>query len=298
LSEKALRKSEEIYRNLVTRIPDGVYESTPDGKFIDVNPAMVKMLGFESKEDILKVDIISDLYFDANDRNVKVINNQNSVMSVFRMKRKDGMGIWIEDHGWYNTDKQGNIISHEGVLRDITERKLAEDALKASEDKYRTMIEYSNDLIWTIDGEGNFKFMNHVGLSTTGLDFDEWKGKSFVPLIMEEDLPMVQDVFFRTMNGEACTYELRFKKQDGVVLTILVNTSPIYVSGKIEGVVSFGRNITDEKLAQQALNEKMNDLIRFHNLTVGRELTMIELKKEVNTLLKQTGNVEKYRIVE
>lgn len=297
-SEKALRKSEEIYRNLVMRIPDGVYKSTRAGKFIDVNPAMIKMLGYESKEEILGIDILSDLYFDVADRQVNIGHNQKEVMSEFRLKKKDGTGIWIEDHGWFNVDTHGNVISHEGVLRDITGRKLAEESLKASEDKYRTMIEFSNDLIWTLDLEGKFMFMNRVALDTTGLVFEEWNGKSFEPLIMSEDLPQINDVFMRTAKGETCSYELRFKKSDESILTILVNSSPIYVAGKIEGVVSFGRDITDRKRAERALDEKMNELIRFHDLTVDRELTMIELKKEVNSLLRKTGNNEKYKIIQ
>jgi PAS domain S-box-containing protein len=725
-TEFALQQSEELYSNLVLRIPDGVYKSTEQGKFIDVNPAMVKMLGYDDKEELMNINIKSQLYFDISDRESNILNNQNEVMSVFPLKKKDGSKIWIEDHGWYNMDINGNIVTHEGVLRDITERKLAqdelleskavlndllyasagfidsntegidykkmtdtilkitgakyatlnilddnggyfttlavsgltnlqqkvkdtlgfellykkwktdlntveqiklnpithfntltdlagnllsktiirliektfnidkpvtvrinknnkfigaftfifskgnilknqeivelfayqaglyidrensakalqesegkyrylffnnpqpmyihdvdtlefleinqaaidhygyskeeflsmtlkdirpqeditallvdvkdsresfkssgvwrhlkkngeiifveitavsvnldgkkarhvmildvterkiaEDALKESEDKYRTMIENSNDLIWTLDLNGHFTFANKRAIKATELNIDDWIGKSFVPLIMSEDLPMVTDVFNRTMNGAACNYELRFKKKDDTILTIFVNTSPIYHSGKIEGVVSFGRDITESKKAMQQLSEseekfrsiaeqtgdlisitdeagiikyvsrasnaifqyeqeemnehnfmefldeeskvkalnafrksmesgvnvsnlelsmkkkdgtlfygelngsrfmnsqnngtlvvirdiserkkaqkeleeKMNDLIRFNRLTVDRELTMIELKKEINELLAKTGQGEKYRIV-
>ncbi|MFT3752651.1 MAG: PAS domain S-box protein [Paludibacter sp.] len=173
-SEKALGKSEETYRNLVMRIPDGVYKSTTAGRFLDVNPAMIRMLGYENKEEMMRVNILTDLYFDLADRGVIMTNDQKEVMSEFRLKKKDGTGIWIEDHGWFNTDAEGNIISHEGVLRDITERKLTEISLE----------------------------------------------------------------------------------------------------------------------------EKMKELIRFHDLTVDRELAMIELKKEVNELLKQKGGQEKYKIIE
>jgi PAS domain S-box-containing protein len=297
-SEKALGESEETYRNLVMRIPDGVYKSTKDGRFLDVNPAMVRMLGYESKEEIMDINILSELYFDISDREVNLLNNKKEEMSEFQLRKKDGSAIWIEDHGWYNADKDGNIVSHEGVLRDITERKLAEEALKASEDKYRTMIEYSNDLIWTVDVKGNFIFMNRVAQDTTGLVFEEWQGKSFDPLILPEDREQMNNVFERTLRGETCSYEMRFKKADETMLAIYVNSSPIYVSGKIEGVVSFGHDITDRKLAEQALEEKMNELIRFHDLTVDRELSMIELKKEVNGLLKENGGKEKYKIIE
>lgn len=173
-AEKALSESEEVYRNLVQRIPDGVYKSTPDGKFVDINPAMVKMLGYESKEELLNIDIKKELYFDESHRDPKFLNPYNEEKAVFELRKKDGSGIWVEDHGWYNFDENGRKISNEGVLRDITERKKAEETL----------------------------------------------------------------------------------------------------------------------------TEKMDELMRFHRLMVGRELTMIELKKEVNYLLKKAGEAEKYKIVE
>jgi PAS domain S-box-containing protein len=173
LALQSLSESEELYRNLVLRIPDGVYKSTTDGKFIDVNPAMVQMLGYESKEEILEIDIKKQLYFDSSDRESLVLQEKHEETAVFQLKKKDGSGIWIEDHGWYVVDDNQNILYHEGVLRDITERKHAEEELE----------------------------------------------------------------------------------------------------------------------------EKMNELIRFQNLTVDRELAMIELKKEINELLINSGRKEKYRIV-
>jgi len=173
-AERALIDSEMLYRNLVQRIPDGVYKSTTEGKFVDVNPAMVKMLGYESKEDMLKIDIKKELYFEESHRDAEVLNPNNEEKAVFELRKKDGSGIWVEDHGWYNFDENGQKISNEGVLRDITERKKAEEVL----------------------------------------------------------------------------------------------------------------------------TEKMDELMRFHRLMVGRELTMIELKKEVNNLLREVGEVEKYKIVE
>jgi len=125
-AEKALRESETIYRNLVSKLPDGVYKSTHEGKFLDVNPAMVSMLGYASKEELMSIDIKSQLYFEASDRESLVLQEKLEETGVYRLKKKDGSGIWVEDKGWYNLDEEGNILSHEGIMRDITERKHAE----------------------------------------------------------------------------------------------------------------------------------------------------------------------------
>ncbi|NDP21906.1 MAG: PAS domain S-box protein [Paludibacter sp.] len=130
LAESALRQSEYLYRNLVERIPDGVYKSTPEGKFIETNHAMVGMLGYETKEEMMAIDIKTDLYFNPQDRESLILDESSQETGIYQLKKKDGSGIWVEDHGWYNTDDNGNVLSHEGVLRDITDRKLSEEALK------------------------------------------------------------------------------------------------------------------------------------------------------------------------
>lgn len=140
-AEQALRESEERYRTLVTGMLDGVYRSTHDGKFVDVNPSMIKMFGYESREEMLALDIKKDLYFAPGDRESLFLDTGQEKVDVFRMRRKDGSEIWVEDHGRYIHDEDGNVVFHEGILRDITERKQAEDALREAETKYRTLVE-------------------------------------------------------------------------------------------------------------------------------------------------------------
>ncbi|MFZ4549248.1 MAG: PAS domain S-box protein, partial [Bacteroidales bacterium] len=341
--------------------------------------AMASMLGYDSMEELMEIDIKTQLYFEESDREMVKLQEGNTEIGIYRMKKKDGSEVWVEDHGWLVFDEEKNTVFHEGILRDVTDRKKAEDEirriskhykaiiekapdgivlinsngemvfaspaakkmfgygvdevfegnpsdythpddqqmvfiellhlqqdpayvptiqyrfvdkngnwrwvestftnllanasvqaivinfrditdrkliqdeLKISEDKYRTMIERSNDLIWTLDAQGNFTFMNETALKTTGLNLDEWIGKSFAPLIMEEDLPMILDVFNQTLSGKSCNYELHFKKEDNTVLSVSVNTSPIYILGKVEGMVSFGRDITERKQAEKQL---------------------------------------------
>ncbi|MDO9254807.1 MAG: PAS domain S-box protein, partial [Bacteroidales bacterium] len=129
-SEVALQESEELYRNLIENLPDGIYKSTHDGRFIEVNPAMVNMLGYESKDDLMAIDIKSQLYFDPIDRENVLLSEKLKKTGVFRMKKKDGSEIWVEDHGWYSRNEKLDILFHEGIMRDVTGRKLLEDAQK------------------------------------------------------------------------------------------------------------------------------------------------------------------------
>lgn len=134
LADAALLESEERYHTLFDRMMDGIYRSTREGRFVDVNPAMVKMFGFASKEEMLAVDIKNELYFTPEERGSHILDTGQEEMEVYRMRRKDGSEIWVEDHGYYVHDKQGNRIYHEGMLRDITQRKQAEDELRHAKD--------------------------------------------------------------------------------------------------------------------------------------------------------------------
>jgi PAS domain S-box-containing protein len=129
-AEEALRESEAIHRNLIERMLDGVYKSTPDGKFIDVNPALVKMLGYDSKEELLAIDIKKQLYFEPADRESLLLLDKYGEVTDYPVKKKDGSTIWVEDHGWYIMGENGEVLFHEGITRDITERKHAEEVIR------------------------------------------------------------------------------------------------------------------------------------------------------------------------
>jgi diguanylate cyclase (GGDEF)-like protein/PAS domain S-box-containing protein len=133
-ADEELRKSEDRYRTLFDNMMDGIYRSTHEGRFVDVNPAMVKMFGYASREEMLAVDIKKDLYFAPEERGSHVLDTGQEETEVYRMRRKDGSEIWVEDHGHYIHDEQGNILYHEGMLRDVTLRKHSEEELRQTKD--------------------------------------------------------------------------------------------------------------------------------------------------------------------
>ncbi len=130
LAEKTIKESEALYRNLVEQSLDGVYKSTHAGKFVEVNPAMVKMLGYSSKEELMAIDIKTQLYFSPDERESLISDEMQGKSGVYPLRKKDGSEIWVEDHGWYNYDENGNILFHEGILRDVTTRKQVEDEIR------------------------------------------------------------------------------------------------------------------------------------------------------------------------
>ncbi|MEO9806497.1 MAG: PAS domain S-box protein [Reichenbachiella sp.] len=121
-AENVLRASEERYRSIFENSLDGIYKSTPEGKFVEVSPALVKMLGYDSEEELLAIDIKKELYFSEQDR----FKHSNQ----YRLRKKDGNEIWVEDHGFYQYDKSGNKIFHHGILRDVTTQNQKQEELQ------------------------------------------------------------------------------------------------------------------------------------------------------------------------
>lgn len=127
--------------------------------------------------------------------------------------------------------------------------------LRQSEERYRTIIETAHDLIWTLDNEGNFTFFNSRSEEASGYKLSELIGKSFAPLIFPEDSPKIHEVFLKTLQGNPQSYDVRVYKKDGQMFILSVNTVPLYENDKIIGTVSFGRDITEHKRVEEALQQ-------------------------------------------
>lgn len=164
-AEIELRNSETRFRNLFGTMPDGVYRSTPEGRFVEVNQAMVKMLGYDSQEELMAIDIKKQLYFDPSDRESLVLSNKPLDLDIYPLKKKDGSAVWVEDHGWYLTDETGKVIFHEGISRDITDRKMAEIQLQKYSDELQELNATKDKLFSIIAHDLKSPFNSIIGLS-------------------------------------------------------------------------------------------------------------------------------------
>src|SRR6266513_2804865 len=131
-SEEALRKGEKRYRELFENMPVALYRSTPDGRFIDVNPAMVALLGYPDRKTLLETSIPS-LYVDARERiRWSVEMQETGTVRDFevRLRRHDGEVLSLRDTTHANKSENGLVVRYEGALEDITQRKRLEDQLR------------------------------------------------------------------------------------------------------------------------------------------------------------------------
>ncbi len=123
--EEELKLSEENYRSLFNRSLDGIYKTTIEGKYIDANPALVKMLGYKSKKELMSIDIPTQLYASKNDR--PDFKNRDRIFET-RLKKKDGSIIDVEISSRV-VYIDGKPACYEGIVRDITSRKKAGELL-------------------------------------------------------------------------------------------------------------------------------------------------------------------------
>ncbi|MEO7659670.1 MAG: PAS domain S-box protein, partial [Pyrinomonadaceae bacterium] len=264
-AEAALRASEERLRMLFEQMKDGFYYSTPEGKLLDVNPAMVEMFGYSSREEMLAVDVKRDLYFSPEERQSQTLDYGKDESEVYRMRRKDGSEIWVEDRGQYEYDDEGNIEFHQGLLRDVTERKLAEEKLSKSEEQYRDLVENAYDMIYTGEMYGNNTSINAAGEKMTGYSREEFLQLNMSQIVVPEHLDLAKEKIAQKFAGnEGHSYETDILAKDGRRIALEVNTRIIFRDGVAVGVQGIARDITERKRAEKVLqetNRRVEDIV-------------------------------------
>ncbi|MCZ7402803.1 MAG: PAS domain S-box protein [Candidatus Methanoperedens sp.] len=245
--------------SIIKNIPESVCTMDLNNNILSWNDGAEKMLGYRKKEIIGKpitIIIPEDRAQKELEHCLRILN-EKGVFTDYESVRltKDGKIIPVEITGVALKDEKQNFTEYASIMKDITERKRAEESLTESEEKYRTMIEFSNDMIWTADLEGRFQFCNRQTEEVSGYSLEEWRNEVYTPLIMKEELPNLMGIFGKVLKGKPQQYEATIKKRDGTALILSINTAPIYSKGEMIGTVSFGRDISERKKAEETLRE-------------------------------------------
>jgi len=159
--EEALRDSEERYRSIFENSVEGIYQASPDGRYIQVNPALARMHGFESPEEMMKsvTDIGTQIFTNPAvlRRYRKIVEKEDAVVSFeFELYRKDRSRMWVSTSARAIRGDNGEVLYYEGTVEDITERKEAEERLRESEALARTLLNMpSNNVVVLLDRDGN-----------------------------------------------------------------------------------------------------------------------------------------------
>lgn len=144
-AEEALRQAEEKYRTIFEHATEGIFQSTPEGRFISANPALARLYGYDSPEELIAsiTNIGQQLYVDSNRRDefIAAIEKDDAVTRFeSQMYRKNGGAIWTSENARAVRDENGNLLYYEGTVEDITRRKVAQEALRYQQEQSELLL--------------------------------------------------------------------------------------------------------------------------------------------------------------
>lgn len=250
------RESETRFTELFNTLQEGVYFSTPDGRLLDANPALVEMLGYSSREELLGVNV-SDLYVTPSERPglLRELDSRNTVRArELVLRRKDGRHVTCLDTSTAIRDASGRIIRYQGALVDITERRDMEEKLHREQEFARRLVDSFPDLIVVMDTAGRYTYVSPRIEELLGFTPGELIGQTMGGRSSEEDQPRMKELFTDIITGRQSygTIEYRTRHKDGTWRTFRAAASPLFdAQGRIVGAVASARDVTDVKRLEQ-----------------------------------------------
>ena len=253
----ALRESEEKYRAFFKTSEDPVFITSKEGRWRDMNDAAVELSGYESRDELLKVNV-PDLYENQEEMQRHLqLTEQHGFTKEFpvNLRRKDGSIINTLITSVAKKDVNGNVIGYQGTIRDITERKKEEAVLRESEEKYRLVVENANEAI-LVAQDGMLKFCNPKAVELTGYSKEELTSRTFVEFIHPDDLEMVVERHHKRLKGEELPHICPFRVIDkgGNTVWVEINAVQITWEGR-PATLDFLSDVTERKRAEDALRE-------------------------------------------
>ncbi|MGI9069263.1 MAG: PAS domain S-box protein [Pyrinomonadaceae bacterium] len=280
LGEEALRQAEQKYRSIFENASEGIFQSTPDGRYIAANPALARMLGFASPEDLIhtRQDISRQTYLDPTRREKfkRELGEQGALRGFeHQVFRKDGSRIWISVNARAVRDEGGEIQYYEGTAQDITDRKRAEEALRESEERYRELFENAKDAIFVQDLGGVYISVNRAAETLSGYDRKEIIGKHFDQFVAPEYLPLAcANLAKKLPNEEQTAYEIEVIARNGRRVPVELSSGVIFKQGVPVGIQGIARDITKRKRAEDDLRQQKEILQKiFDHIPVMIRLT-------------------------
>ncbi|NOZ77465.1 MAG: PAS domain S-box protein, partial [Euryarchaeota archaeon] len=265
LAEEALRESEERFRALFENSRDAVYITWRDGRFIDFNDSMLELFGY-TREEMKNLDALT-IYVDPDDRRrlQEEIEEKGSVRDYeIKFKKKDGttMDCLVTSSLW--RDEDGTVMGYQGVIRDITEKKKSEEALRRSKEFVETVLNSMHDAVSIIDAR-DFRVVgvNKAFLDQLGLKEEEAIGRLCHELTHRRRDPChppddVCPLMETLETGKHASVEHIHYQKDGEKVYVEVSTSPIKDErGRVVQVVHVARDVTERKKAEEQIRESL-----------------------------------------
>lgn len=256
-AEQATAESEQRYRSLFENANDIIYVHDLKGRYISLNAAAERVFGY-TREEALSLhmsQMIAPEHMDLARRMFRQKLEGNTEQTTYELDciAKDGSRITLEINSTVLT-MDGKPVAIQGIARNVTERRLADEALRESEKRYRRIFENANDIIYTLDLSGNITSLNHTGEMITGYTREELINRTFFDLLAPESFPAALEMTSKDLSEERTTrYEIEILSKDGRRIPLELSTRLIIKNGMPVGIHGIARDITDRRRAEEAL---------------------------------------------
>ena len=287
--ERDLRESEEKYRNLFERVRHGLFISSKEGKFLDCNQAMLGLLGYEDKEEFLRIDIVKDLYVNPEDRKtfMALVEKLGFVKDFeVEFKKKNGERITVLLTATAKRDEKGTTIGYEGLNIDITERKKMERELKEANDFLMNLIESSVDGIIVTDMKGDILIFNKGAENLLGYKAEEVVGKMnirsiYQPGVAKEVMDKLKSPDFGGV-GKLTSFPILHRRKDGELIEGDLSASIIYdEEGHQIASVGIFKDLRERLGIERELQKMQEALLQSEKLAAMGRLTS-QIAHELN----------------
>jgi PAS domain S-box-containing protein len=303
-TEESLRASELRFRQVAENIREVFWLTDPaKNQILYVSPAYAEIWG-RSVESLYASprDWIDAIHPEDRSRVLQAAQTKQAsgeYAEEYRIVRPDGTIRWIRDRAFPVLRDDGEVYRIAGLAEDITERKRTSDELRESERRFSDLLGNVEMVSLMLDTNARITYCNDYLLRLTGWRREEVIGGDWFALFIPPDSGDLREVHARLVadRPEALHHDNQILTRSGERRLIRWNNSVLRSgAGEVVGTASIGEDITERKTADEVLSKRAAELERFHRLSVGRELQMIELKKQVNGLAERAGQKPPYEL--
>lgn len=281
-AEMEIWQREERLRAILASSPDAIIISDLNGNIVDCNEATLRLTGYSSKEEIVgksSFEFIAEKDREAALKNLEKTFNQGTTKNLeYALLKKGKKEYQGELSASVLKDSSGNLVGFVAVLRDITERKQVEEAIKESEEKYRNLFQNARDVIVTFDLKGNVTSVNKAA-GEYGFNLDEFVGKNMLKYVSKKYWPKILKELGKIVQGKSIEGELELDTPNGKRIAEY-RSNPVKRQNRTVGFQSILRDITERKIAEEALRESEE---KFRNV--------FESSTDAIILLDTTGRI-------
>lgn len=262
--ENVLRKSEQLFSTIFRTSPVGIGISTlEDGRFIEVNDAILKKTGYTREEMIGLIAEDLGLWVDTDERSrmLEMVRDNGSVNGMeVKFRTKNGkINDVLFSAETIELEGQRYLLA---MVVDITEKKKIETALKESEERYRTLVESTEDGIVLTDIEGRHLFVNSAYCASLGYEPDHDPNPSGLGMVHPDDIPSLKKDTIEMFEKGFITFDYRIRHRDGRWLYKSTKCTVVRdESGKPNSVIAIIRDVTEKKQAEERLHQSEADLL-------------------------------------